>query len=267
MGFLIFVVAVFVGFLAGILVNALSDSMPHERSPKLPHYPDGSPRPISTWSGTLAFLLGERENDEGSRLSWRHPIVEVFMGLFFGFIVMNWSNHERTIIWMIYITILMVVAVIDIEHYLILFPVIIPSCIIALIIAVIFPESDRKTVDYLIGAAFGGGVFLLLFWGGVFFSSVVASARGEKLEEVAFGFGDVILATLCGLMIGWQAFIFALLITVFAGAAGAMLYMVLRLVWKQQYSMFTALPYGPYIVFGTVVMMLWREEIKTLLGG
>ena len=267
MGFLIFLLAVVVGFLAGVLVNVLSDSMPQYRTPQLPQYPDGSPRPVSAWSGLFAFLLGERENEAGSRLSWRQPIVEVFMGLFFGFIVLNWPDHERVVIWMIYITILMVVAVIDIEHYLILFPVIIPACIFALIVAVVFPESDRKTLDYLIGAVFGGGIFLVMFWGGAFFSSAVASARGEKLEEVAFGFGDVMLATLCGLMIGWQAFIFALMITIFAGAAGAILYLSLRLVWKRQYDMFTALPYGPYIVLGTVVMMLWREEIRAMLGG
>lgn len=304
MDIVVALLAVVVGFLAGVIVNALADTMPYYRRPRLPIYPpDGSERPLAAWSGLAAFLMGKQvdpnpaprienvqeiashdvtegevlaesaevppvvvpEGPEYRRLSWRHPIVEAFMALFFGFVVINWPNHERTIIWMIYLTILMLITVIDIEHYLILFPVIIPAVALAAVIAVVFPEGQRKTIDYFIGAALGGGVFLVMFWGGGVFSGVVAAARGEELEEVAFGFGDVLLATLCGLMIGWQGFIFAMLITVFLGAAGAIIYLIARLVTRSGYAMFTPLPYGPYIVIGTVIMMLWREEIRALL--
>jgi prepilin signal peptidase PulO-like enzyme (type II secretory pathway) len=93
----------------------------------------------------------------------------------------------------------------------------------------------------------------------------MSAMRGEEIGEVAFGFGDVMLGMLSGLLLGWQAFLFGFMITLFLGAAGAVLYLLSRLVTRTGYAMFTALPYGPYIVLGTVIMMLWREEVRAFL--
>lgn len=289
---LIFIVAVIVGFLAGVLVNAFADAMPRHRRPKLPYYSDASPRAVPQWSGLVAYFSGGREKYDATpvepepveqpdgtvvmmqrvpphRITIRHPLVEIFMAIFFGFVVLNWPDHERTLIWFIYLTILMLITVIDIEHYIIITPVIVYSSLFAIIIAIFFPEegAGRTTQDYLIGGALGLVIFLLMYWGGGIFSGLVGAARGEALDEVAFGFGDVMLATLCGLMIGWQALIFALLITVFIGALGAVLFIIGRMFTSDSYALFTPLPYGPYIVIGTVIMMLWREDVRRLLGG
>lgn len=287
-----FVAAVIIGFLAGVLVNAFADSLPQFRRPRLPFYSDGSERPVLEWSGLVAYFSGGREKYDSSepeaveveqadgsvvtmykipppRITLRHPIVELFMASFFGFIILNWPDHERTIIWFIYLTILMLITVIDLEHYIVLTPVIVVSSLFAIAVAIFLPEegADRATADYLIGGAVGLGIFLAMYWGGAVFAGLVSAARGQKLDEVAFGFGDVMLATLCGLMIGWQALIFALLITVFVGALGAVLYMIGRQFTSAKYDLFTPLPYGPYIVIGTVIMMLWREDVRRLLGG
>ncbi|PJF41857.1 MAG: hypothetical protein CUN55_11170 [Phototrophicales bacterium] len=283
--------AVTVGFLSGVLVNAFADALPRFRQPRLPYYSDGSPRPIFEWSGIVAYFRGGRdkydktplqpqslERPDGTvvmlepiphaRITIRHVIVEIFMALFFGFIVINWPNHDRTWIWFIYLTILMLITVIDIEHYIILTPVIVYGCLFAIFVAIFFPEEGiRTTQDYFIGGALGFGVFLFMYWGGALFSGLVGAARGEALDEVAFGFGDVMLATLCGLMIGWQSLIFALLITVFIGALGAVLFVIGRMFTSDKYALFTPLPYGPYIVIGTVIMMLWREDVRRILGG
>ena len=289
---LMIVIAVVIGFLAGVLVNAFADSMPQFRTPRWPFYSDGSARPIQEWSGVVAFFSGGRtkyddsepetvevEQPDGSvvemvkipphRITIRHPLVEIFMALFFGFVVINWPSHERIPIWFIYLIFLMLITVIDIEHYIILTPVIAVGVVLTIIVAVLFPEesADRTTADYLIGGAVGLGVFLIMYWGGAIFASLVGAARGEELEEVAFGFGDVMLATLCGLMIGWQALIFAMLITVFVGALGGVIYMIGRQFSSDKYDLFTPLPYGPYIVIGTIIMMLWREDVRRLLGG
>ncbi|MCQ3929277.1 MAG: hypothetical protein DPW16_02365 [Chloroflexi bacterium] len=232
----------------------------------LPTYPDGSPRAKITWSGLLAFLTGKRSSDTGSKLRWRHPITEVVMAVLFGFIILNWPDNERRFVWMIYLTILILVTIIDLEHRIIITPVILVACILAFILALVAPESDRDFVDYIAGGGLGLGLFLVMFWGGGIFSSVVASARGEELNEVAFGFGDVYVATMCGLMIGWQAFIFAAIITVFLGALGGILFLIAQTL-RGGYDAFTPLPYGQYIIIGTIIMMLWRSEIGEFLRG
>ncbi|NJL94544.1 MAG: prepilin peptidase [Anaerolineae bacterium] len=247
-------------------------------------------RPPSAWLGLAAFLSGQREGpsirlgseaekglslDEithlelDTRLGWRHPLVEIGLAGLFIFTYLQAPSLERGIVWAAFLAILLLITVIDLEHRLVLFVTIIPSVIIALVLNALFPDitpqgENRPISDYLLGGLLGGGVFFLMFLGGGVFSDVVSAMRGRQLGEVAFGFGDVMLAILCGFMIGWRAMIFAMFITVFAGAAGAILYMGSRLLRRRRYMLYTPLPYGPYIVLGTVIMLLFLEEFRSL---
>ncbi len=257
------IVAALAGLLVGGIVNVLADDLPNTLRVRLPRYPDGAPRPPLAWLGTLAFLFGLRISPGGAKLSWRYPLTEIVTAILFVYVAAAYPFSIRTLFWMGNLAILILITVIDLEQRLILFVVIIPGCIFALIGAVVAPEVAFR--DYVIGGLAGGGLFLIMFLGGMLFSSVVSNARGEELDEVPFGFGDVMLATLSGFMLGWQALIFAIFIAVFAGAGGALLYLAARLVVKGRYDMFTALPYGQYIVLGTIIMMLWREPVRSFI--
>jgi leader peptidase (prepilin peptidase)/N-methyltransferase len=276
------VLAVFaglVGVLVGGLINALADDLPDQRNPRLPHYPDGIPRPVSAWLGITAFVTGQRESpatgdpvtpdlpESGEaeavpvprRLGWRYPLVEIVSGLMFAGMALGLADEPNLPFWFVYVAILLLITVIDIEHRLILFVVILPSCLFALLVAAISPEEGRTFSSYGYGGLLGLGLFFAMYLGGGAFSALTRN------EEVAFGFGDVMLATLSGLMIGWKAFIFASLITVFTGAAGAVLYLGGRLIVRRRYRWFTPLPYGPYIVIGTLVMLLLRDEVQQVI--
>ncbi len=268
------VVAGLGGLLVGGVLNALADDLPAPARVRLPHYPDGSPRPLKAWLGLTAFVLGKREGpsadpadpaDEASpsplrpnRLSWRHPLLELATGLAFAGLTLAFAGEPALWAWYVYVAILLLITVIDVEHRLILFAIILPSCVFAVVVAAIAPADGRTFGEYLLGGVVGFLLFFAMFLGGVAFSTLTRN------EEIAFGFGDVMLATLSGLMLGWRGFIFAALITVFAGAVGAVLYMAGRAVIGR-YRRFTPLPYGPYIVLGTLVMLLFREEVQDLL--
>jgi prepilin signal peptidase PulO-like enzyme (type II secretory pathway) len=262
-----------IGILAGGIVNALADDLPRRRRPRTPHYPDGTPRPLSAWLGLTAFLLGKRRAPSGSKLPWRYPLTEIATAALMVMVVLV-TEDDRTIdltmttlqfiFWLIYMPIFVLITVIDLEHRLILFVVIIPSGVIALL--------DALTTDYgadigqaIIGGAVGFGVFFLLYLGGFVFTYLLGKARGQPIDEVAFGYGDVMLITLSGLILGWQPLIIAIFVTVFLGAAGAILYLVVRGMTRKHYSMFTPLPYGPYIVLGTLFMLLFSIEVSRLL--
>lgn len=262
------------GVLVGGVINALADDLPGRMRIRQPHYPDGSPRPRRAWLGLSAFALGLRDGlptfpdpaaeqpvsaPRANRLSWRHPLVEVVMGLAYVGMVLGYSHEKVLWAWFVYVAILMLITVIDIEHRLILFVVIVPSCLFALVVAAIAPQGGREFQEYLWGGAVGFLLFLAMFMGGAAFSTLLGR------DEVAFGFGDVMLATLSGLMLGWRAFIFAALITVVAGAVGSLLYILSRAVVGRRYRLFTPLPYGPYIVIGTLVMLLFRDEVRHFL--
>ncbi len=268
MSIVIAVLAALGGLLVGGVINVLADDLPARRNPGIPHYPDGSLRPFSAWLGLSAFLTGQRApaalvpGDEGApaprRLSWRHPLVELATGAAFAAMVLGYPHEKNLWAWLVYVAVLLLITVIDVEHRLILFVVIIPSSVFAVIVAAVSPDG-RPFVEYLIGGAFGFGLFFTMFLGGMVF------AAASRHEGVAFGFGDVMLAMLSGLILGWRAFIFAALITVFAGAFGAMLYLAGRAVVRRRYQWFTPLPYGPYIVIGTLIMLLFRSEVQDLL--
>ncbi|MFO7320199.1 MAG: prepilin peptidase [Chloroflexota bacterium] len=258
------------GWLAGGVVNALADDLPHHRSPRLPHYPDGTPRPLVAWLGTLAFLTGKRCSPSGSCLSWRYPLAEIVTAIAFVVAASVASNDPemtelQLLFWLIYMAIFVLVVVIDVEHKLILFAVMIPSGLIAILDAAIAGHGPNLA-GALLGGAFGFIMAFILYLGGFLFIRVSARLRGHSINEVAFGYGDVMMFTLSGLILGAPALIFATYITVFAGAIGALLFLLGRGLRRRGYNLFTALPYGPYIVLGTVVMLLFSQEVLRAFG-
>jgi leader peptidase (prepilin peptidase)/N-methyltransferase len=258
------ILGMLLGLFAGSVINLLADDLPHTLRIRGPHYPDGSPR---SWLGLSAFLR-RRKSPGGAKLPWRHPLTEIVTAALFAYITLEAGLSGQAVYLMGNVAILILITVIDLEHRMILFVVIIPACIYALIgAALVGPEISKLVVfqDYAIGGLAGFLIFMVMYAGGWVFNVVVTGARREEVEEVAFGYGDVMLATLSGFMLGWQALIFAVTIAVFAGGAGALLFLVSRILIKGKYELFTALPYGQYIVFGTIVMMLWRTPVLYFL--
>jgi len=311
--FISIIFAIVLGLVVGVAVNALADDLPLRRSPRLPRYvpmnkkmavhfrpteenpeppvdmqEDDEKRPFIAWLGITAFLFGKRESSDGTiKLSWRYPIVEIFTAILMVLavvaiqdIVAQDTNPTKmsviqAIYWLIYMGIFSLIIVIDIEHKLILFVVIIPSSLLAISDALLTEVSISSSLDLamhqpqlknsLIGGAVGFIVFFIMYNGGFLFTYVMGILRGQKIEEVAFGYGDVMMAMLSGLILGWEPLLVAMFITVFLGAFGAIVYMTSRLFLGQKYSAYTALPYGPYIVIGTLIMLLYRSQVSEIL--
>ncbi len=71
--FLLFIM----GLLVGAVINALADDLPLRQNPRLPHYADGTPKPVLAWLGLSAYVFGKRTSPSGARLGWRYPAVEL----------------------------------------------------------------------------------------------------------------------------------------------------------------------------------------------
>jgi prepilin signal peptidase PulO-like enzyme (type II secretory pathway) len=170
----------------------------------------------------------------------------------------------QLVFWLVYIAIFSLITVVDLEHRLILFIEIIPACILAILDAAT-TSYGASLQDALIGGAVGFAIFFLMYLGGFLFVYVMAQTRGRSTNEVAFGYGDVMLITLSGLILGWQPLIPAIFLTVFLGALGAVAWIVGRWMTGNRYSLFTPLPYGQYIVIATIIMMLFSPEVTRFL--
>ncbi|TFH33330.1 MAG: prepilin peptidase [Anaerolineales bacterium] len=244
-------IAPLLGLFLGILVNLLADSLPDQRSLQRARCQAcGAPRSLPEWSALVTLLSSQRSCAYcGTQRGVRSWFVEIFAiigtfeltlynatpGYFFPTLVMGF--------------VFLLIVVIDIEHRLILHSVTLPAGILFFLFAGSNP--DLTYARSLIGGAFGFGFFLLLYWMGDLFGRWMARRRGLDQNEVPFGFGDVTLATVIGLLLGFPAAIEALLRGMFyAGifSIGYVIYLSLR----RRYSAFIPIPYGPFLILGAL---------------
>lgn len=266
-------VLIVLGILSGAVVNALADALPYHPYQRPFRYANDSPRPFIAWSGVLAFALGQRKPanfPQTPPLSWRYPIVELAIVLLF---LLAYSARDTMPgaatnsfgFTLFYMALFVLITVVDVEHRLIQFVVMIPAIVVAFVDAALFPPPDVG--EALRGALTGFGVFFALYLGGFIFTHIVGAVRGQQVNTVAFGFGDVMLITFVGALLGMAFVIVAMFIAVFLGAFGAIVYLVMRLALRGRYEMFTALPYGPYIVAAAIIMMFYGRDVWQLIFG
>ena len=148
-----------------------------------------------------------------------------------------------------------VITVIDLEHRLILHPTSMVGAVLGLIVGtVIHSRADGLLLGVgksLLGGLFGFGVMYLLYMLGTLVARYRArrmQASGQALDdEEALGGGDVYLAGVLGLMLGWPFILNALVLGVLLGGLISFLFIALLLV-RRRYSgdaLMTFIPYGP----------------------
>ena len=102
-------------------------------------------------------------------------------------------------------------------------------------------------------------MFLVLFLLGFAFLRLMR----YETREAALGFGDVVLAGLVGLAVGWPAVLLALLLAILgAGAAGLAI-----LVWKavrRQATQGATMAYGPYLALAAVLVYFFGADLAGL---
>jgi prepilin signal peptidase PulO-like enzyme (type II secretory pathway) len=254
----------FIGFVLGIIVNLLADSLPQYRRPRGFHCPFcGANRPPLAWSGLISFLSGNRVCRYcGKPQEWRAPLVEVGLAVG-GYLIYQANPSPRIFIpGLIILFIYLLIIVIDIEHRLILHIVSGPSAIVIFILSFITPY--REWYETIIGGLAGFFSFLLLYFLGQLFTMGMGRIKGSQIDEVAFGFGDVTLAAVIGLTVGWPAVVVALILGIFLAGIFSFLYIFVRMFFKR-YSAFTPIPYGPFITLGCLAVYFGIAKSLALL--
>lgn len=249
------------GLGVGAWLNFCADQLPRwrrlRRAPFCPYC--DQPRPWWAWIGTLAYLRFRPGCPScGASISWRHPLTELGTAGLFAFLWARYGVEDWRflVLYTVYVSILVLVLIIDLEHRLILNVVIYPAWLLALAGSFLHPEPYFYRLA-LVGGAVGFGLLFLVYLGGELFIRIVSRVRGKPLHAVAFGFGDVRLGGFIGLILGFPAVLTALFITVLTGGLFGSIYWLVRAVILRRYSLFTAIPYGPFLVLGAMVVMFW----------
>jgi leader peptidase (prepilin peptidase)/N-methyltransferase len=149
------------------------------------------------------------------------------------------------------------VMIMDLEHRVILHPVSIFGAIFGAVLGVWMNGiSLGEPLEGLKVTALGGlggfGIMLGLYLLGEGFSRVMARLRGQPIDEVALGFGDVNLSGVLGLMLGWPKAWILILAAVLLGGVVSGIYLLFT-VLTRRYQAFTAIPYAPFLIVAAVV--------------
>jgi prepilin signal peptidase PulO-like enzyme (type II secretory pathway) len=236
---------VVLGLLGAILVNYIADVLPETRSLGQPVCWN-----CHTEISWTDYLLFRSCRNCGKFRSRRTYIILVLIPVIMVYLRLVPPRQLELPLAFILLMYLFLIAAIDIEHRLILHLTSIAGGLIGLGIGV----HLYGIVPTLIGGAAGYGVMLVFYYFGELFVRYMSKRRNEATEEVALGFGDVNLAGITGLLLGWPVIILGLLFTILAGGLVSLLIVVVMLV-RRQYKAFFAIPYGPFMILSILILL------------
>lgn len=250
--FLIF----YLGTTIGSFLNVLIDRIPKNQSfIKGRSYCDYCKKKLQWFDliPLLSFILLKRKCRYcGKKISFYYPIVELTTGILFTltFLLLpkECSKHFISLsYYLLVISALIVVFFADIKYG------IIPDKVIYTLIVITFLylilNTNYLLLTYVL-SAFGAFFFFLL----IFF---ITKGKG-------MGFGDVKLSFLVGLILGFPKIIAALYMAFLTGAIVSLILIICR---KKKFFG-GKIPFGPFLVIGTIVGMFWGEKIiKIIFAG
>jgi leader peptidase (prepilin peptidase) / N-methyltransferase len=238
------VLAALGGLIIGSFLNVVVYRLP--RGESLAHPPSRCPScgapvkpydnvPVVSW-----LLLRGRCRACGAAISARYPAVEALTGALYALVTWaRWDDASGIALGIVLVTVLVPVALIDLEHRIIPNRITAPAAVIALAIGLAL-DMDF-VVEQLIAGAAAGGFFLL---------AAIAYPRG-------MGMGDVKLAGVMGLYLG-RGVGLAVLVGLVAGVlVGAII--IARVGAKEGRK--TAVPFGPFLALGGLIAIFAGDSV------
>ena len=250
-----FLVIVIISWLAGNLVNYLADFLPIERKLVSSYCLNcKSPRNITN------YLFFPRPCAScKQRVPNRWWIVNISFILISIYLYLNPSEkleYWQQVILLVY---LILVAVIDLEHRLILHVVSVAGAFIGLYVGILLHGWEST----LIGGISGLIIMYLLYLGGHLFIKILAKRRNYSDIDEALGFGDVILSGVIGLILGWPGIMLGLILAVLLAGIVSLFFLAILLL-THRYRANLTIAYGPYLILSTLILVLFRDVLRSL---
>ncbi|MGB9672680.1 MAG: prepilin peptidase [Anaerolineales bacterium] len=185
------------------------------------------------------------------RKRWRSLIV-----LIISMVIPFWAAshiHYLTFVETLFAFVFLgIVAIIDMEYHAILLKEIFVGIILGLWIGIHHHGIWRT----LAGGLLGFGMMFVLYYLGVWIQKLRnRQAQPGQYEEEALGFGDVNLMGVLGLFLGYPT-VFGGLILGIISAGIFSLWVILKMLIQKNYRSQYAIPYGPFLILGALLLML-----------
>ena len=174
------------------------------------------------------------------KLSIQYPLVELATGI--GFVVLYFlSSHNLTVLlsYSLIFSSLLVIFVSDLKYQ------IIPDSMVVVGILGVILQGDSLQ--------FPQGVTL---WISAFVASLLFYLIWVITKGKSMGFGDVKLAFLLGLLLGYPKIVVALYTAFLTGATLGVI-----LILKGKRTLKSKIAFGPFLIAGTLIALLWSDII------
>lgn len=185
----------------------------------------------------------------GKKISWQYILVEITTGfaVVLAWAVLldqenqNWTWYGSGFMWLYFIGVLIVVFLYDLKYFLIPDIVIYPTIAVTLLWDTALLFDKQPFWNYLMSAIIPASFFL----------SLIIVSRGRWM-----GMGDVKLAFLLGLFLGFPKILLALFLAFTLGS-----FVGLGLIIFKKYTLKTPIPFGTFLTFASFITLLYGDFI------
>jgi leader peptidase (prepilin peptidase)/N-methyltransferase len=252
----IWAIILLLGLVLGSFLNVLIHRLPRKESIVSP--PSHCPRcgrrirPYDNVPVLSYILLRGRCRDCRKRISPRYPLVETATGLLFLAVYVRFGPSWASARACVLVCLLVVTALIDLDHQIIPFRISIPGLVIGLA-ASLLPQPAFR--DALIGAAAGAA---FIAFAGLLWRCVLAPLfrRFGIDQKEGMGGGDLPYAAMIGAFLGWRATIVALFAAV---VFGVFIGLAARSAGRNRRGQ--PIPFGPFLALGGLVGLFFGNVI------
>ena len=208
-----------------------------------------------TWKDNIPilsyFLLSGKCRKCKKKISPQYVLVEFLSILFFTIIYFLYGITLTTLLLIILSLSFIIIFFIDLKHF------IIPNEITFSMMVLGFIKSFDPNLNSLfpnyINSLIGGLLGYGIIWSIIFFYKQVRKKEG-------MGLGDAKLFAVIGFWFGWIAIPFVIFIS-----SVVALFSVIPSLIKKSKNMSSQIPFGPFIILGCILYIIFEEQYKNLL--
>jgi leader peptidase (prepilin peptidase)/N-methyltransferase len=199
------------------------------------------------------IILGGKCRDCKTKLSFQYPFVEFLNAALYVLALYTFGLNSVSVlaVYLIFISTLIVIFFIDLEHQIIPNSITLPGIPIAVLLGStilpdpFYPSEMLGFKSSIIGFIAGGGSFYL-----------IAVIGKTILKKDAMGGGDIKMMAMVGGLLGWKAII---LTTFIASLFGSIIGVALIRIKGREWG--SKIPFGPYLALGALISLFWGKDI------
>jgi len=210
---------------------------------------------LITWKDNIPIisylLLNGKCRNCKRKISSQYLIIELITTIYFLVIYYLFSISITTLLFIILGLFFIIIFFIDLKHYII--PNILTFSLMVIGLIKSFDPNLNPIFPNFINSLIGGIFGYIIIWSIIYFYKQLRNKDG-------MGLGDAKLLSAIGFWFGWISIPFV----IFLSSITALLFVIPSLLKKSK-KLSSQIPFGPYIIIGTLIYLIFESNIQTII--